>query len=49
MECLNQFLDYFWTENVRPLQNKTGKEVVEGFKQILQKGRKCKKTENGQR
>ena len=28
MECLNQFLDYFWTENVRPLQNKTEQLIV---------------------
>lgn len=28
---------------VQPLKNKTAKAVVEGFKQIIQKGRKCKK------
>lgn len=34
------FSRFVW---VQPLRNKTGKEVVEGFKQIVQKGRKCKK------
>jgi hypothetical protein len=34
------FSRFVW---VQPLKNKTGKKVVEGFKQILQKGRKCKK------
>jgi hypothetical protein len=28
---------------VRPLKNKTGKEVVTGFESILESGRKCKK------
>ena len=40
------FSRFVW---VQPLKNKTGKEVVEGFKQILQNGSKCKKTQNGQR
>lgn len=34
------FSRFLW---VQPLKNKTGKEVVEGFKHILQSGRKCKK------
>lgn len=28
---------------MQPLKNKIAKEVVKGFKEILQKGRKCKK------
>lgn len=34
------FSRFLW---VQPLKNKTAKEVVEGFKHIIQKGRKCKK------
>lgn len=34
------FSRFVW---VQSLKNKTGKEVVKGFKQILHKGRQCKK------
>lgn len=31
---------------MQPLKNKIAKEDVKGFKEILQKGRKCKKKPN---
>lgn len=34
------FSQFVW---VQSLKNKNGKEVVKGFKQVLHKGRKCKK------
>ena len=40
------FSKFLWVE---PLKNKTAKEVVKGFQNIFDKGRKCKKlrTDNG--